>query len=159
MTELFGPLGGGHYHLVQDRLLLLQLGQLVLEVDVLLLLVDHAQFQGAVQRLDKRPSGVHDLVVVILDLGLHALQLLPEELDQLVVLLQILVGLADQILSQAASTSTMPVWPTALVVLELGDYFIVDSMYDIASLFCYKSQKVIYLLFAIISNNIIVGIF
>lgn len=48
--------------------------------------------------LDRRVHGVEDLLMVVLDTVLHQLQLLPERLDELVVLLQLLVCLPNQIL-------------------------------------------------------------
>lgn len=72
---------GGHDHLAEDGLLLLEFGQLFLEVGVFLLLVDHAQLQRAVQGLDQGRGGFGYLLVDVFDLGAHGLQLLPEELD------------------------------------------------------------------------------
>lgn len=112
-VHLFCPLVGSDYHLRQDRLLLLEVGQLFLEVAVLLLLTYHAQLQSSVQRLDEGSCRLNYLLVNILDLGLHRVQILPVQLDQLVVLLQILVGLPRQILGKEMHTSTKPRCPVA----------------------------------------------
>ena len=94
LVESFRAFEAGNDHLAEHRFLLLEVGQLLLEVAILLLLGDHAQLQSSVQRLDKRSCGLRDLFVYILDFSPHGVQLLPKELDELVVLLQVLVGLA-----------------------------------------------------------------
>lgn len=128
MAQFLGPLGSGDYHLVQYRFLFLQLRELILEVRIFFLLVHHPQLQVAVQRFHQRPRCVHDLIVIIFYLILHCFQLLPEQLDQLVILLEILVSLAHEILTMISGcTSTIPVWPTAFVVFEFC-YFDVESI-------------------------------
>jgi hypothetical protein len=97
----------GHDHLSQHRLLLLQIGYLLLEIRVLLFLRNHAEFQPAKKRLQKGGGGLVDLLVYVLNLGLHRGQILPEELHQLVVLLQILVRLSGQVLNQAQVTNSV----------------------------------------------------
>jgi hypothetical protein len=70
-VEMVRPLVRGDDHLAQNRLFLLQLGQLLLEVSVLFLLVCHAQLQTAVERLDERSSSLDYFLVDVIDLGLH----------------------------------------------------------------------------------------
>lgn len=93
LRHFLGFLGSGHDHLAEDGLLLFEFRDLLLEVVVFLFLVDHAQLQTPVQRLDQWPRRIHYLIVAIRDLIPHGLELLPEQLDHLVVLLQVLVGL------------------------------------------------------------------
>lgn len=92
MAQFLGPLGSGYDHLIQDGLLFLELGQLLLEIGVFFLLVHHAQLQCAVQGLHQWPSRVHNLVIIILYFVLHGLKFLPEEFDKFVVLLEIFIG-------------------------------------------------------------------
>ena len=69
-----------------------------MKIIILLLLVDHAQLETAVQGLDKGGGGCGNFLVYVVDLVLHGVELLPEQLDQLVVLLKILVCLSSQVL-------------------------------------------------------------
>lgn len=66
---------------------------MLLEIVILFLLVDHAQFETAVEGLDEWGRGGGDFFVDVVYFGLHGIELLPEQLDQLVVLLQVLVRL------------------------------------------------------------------
>ncbi len=102
------PFERRHDHLTEDGFLLLKVSELLLEVGILLLLTNHAQLESAVERLDEGSGGLSDLLVDVVDLGLHGHQFLPEELDQLVVLLQLAVSLPRQVLTYSRGTSTMP---------------------------------------------------
>lgn len=64
-----------------------------MEIVIFFLLVDHAQLETAVEGLNEWRRGRGDLLVDVVYFGLHRIQLLPEQLDQLVVLLQVLVRL------------------------------------------------------------------
>lgn len=66
---------------------------MLLEIVILFLLVDHAQLEAAVEGLDEWGRGGGDLFVDVVYFGLHRIQLLPEQLDQLMVLLQVFVRL------------------------------------------------------------------
>ena len=99
IIEEFGTLRCGHDHLIEHRLLFLEFSELLLEVGILFLLVDHAQLERPVECLDEGASGISNLIVGVLDFVAHALELLPEQLNQLVVLLQVLVSFPHQILS------------------------------------------------------------
>jgi hypothetical protein len=118
LVESVGSLERSGDHLAQDGLLLLEFGELLLEVDVFLFLRDHAEFEGAVEGLDQRRGGLGNFLINIFDFGFHCVQLLPEEFDELVVLLQVLVRLPGQVLSRVSFTSTMPRWPVACVELR-----------------------------------------
>lgn len=134
LVHLLCLLGGGYDHLAEDGFLLLELGDLVLEVGVFLFLVNHAQLQAPVQGLHQWSGGVQYFVIAIANLIPHGVQVLTEKLDQLVVLLEVLVGLPDQVLDKGRGTSTMLVWPTALVVLALrAPSFRLLSRYDMVS--------------------------
>lgn len=49
LVESFRPLEASDDHLAEHRFLLLEVGELLLEVAVLLLLGDHAQLQSSIQ--------------------------------------------------------------------------------------------------------------
>lgn len=93
LIEQVGPLERSHDHLTEHRLLLLEVSELLLEVVILLLLVYHAQLETAVEGLNERSGGCGDLLIYVVYFGLHGVQLLPEELDQLVILLKVLICL------------------------------------------------------------------
>ena len=115
LVEYLAAFEGGRDHLAQDRLLLLEVRQLLLEVIILLLLVYHPQLQPVVQGLHEWSGCLHDLLADVLDLGLHGGEVLSVEFDQLVVLLQVLVGFPGQVLNVGNLTSTSPRWPMAWV--------------------------------------------
>lgn len=69
-----------------------------MEVAVFLLLRNHAHLQVAIERLDQRGGSLSYLLVDVLNFGPHGVQLLPEQLDQLVVFLQVSIGLAGEVL-------------------------------------------------------------
>lgn len=92
------PLEGGYDHLAQNRLLLLQIRKLLLKVPVFFLLWYHAHFESAVKGLDQGSGCLCDLLVDVVDLGLHGVEFLPEKLYQLMVLLQVPVSLASEVL-------------------------------------------------------------
>ena len=101
IVELFGAFGGGYDHLAEDGFLFFQLGELILEIVILLLLGDHAHLQTSVEAFDEGVGGVHDFVVGVFDFVLHGFEILPEKFNQLVVLLEVLVGLAHEVLDHA----------------------------------------------------------
>ena len=111
--ELLCSFEGGCDHLAQNRLLFLEVGQLLLEVVIFLLLVDHPQLQAAVEGLHKRGRGFYYLLVYVLDFGLHRVEFLPVQLDEFVVLLEIFVGFPGQILGRERGTSQRVRWPVA----------------------------------------------
>ena len=108
VVQGLGALERGGYELAEDGLFLLELGELFLEVIILLLLAYHTQLERAVKRFNQRVGGLQNLLVYVLYFGAHRVQLLPEQLDQFVVFLQIFVGLARQVLTRKGGTSTMP---------------------------------------------------
>ena len=108
VVQGLGALERGGYELAEDGLFLLELGELFLEVIILLLLAYHTQLERAVKRFNQRVGGLQNLLVYVLYFGAHRVQLLPEQLDQFVVFLQIFVGLARQGLTRKGGTSTMP---------------------------------------------------
>ena len=69
--ELLCSFEGGCDHLAQNWLLFLEVGQLLLEVVIFFLLVDHSQLQAAVEGLHKGGCGFYYLLVYVLDFGLH----------------------------------------------------------------------------------------
>lgn len=58
VVECFCLLACGHDHLVEDGLLLLQVGDLLLEAGIFLFLVDHTQLQRPVERLHQGASRI-----------------------------------------------------------------------------------------------------
>jgi hypothetical protein len=84
--------------LVENRFLLLELSELFLEIVVLFLLIGHPQLKCFEQWINQRAGSVRNLVIIVLDFVLHCFELLPEEFNQFVVLLQILITLTHQIL-------------------------------------------------------------
>ena len=86
-VENFSPLGGGYDHLVEDGLFLLQVCDLVLEVEVFLFLVEHSPLQLSIQGFHEWVGGILNFLVGIVDPILHGGELLPEKLNQLMVLL------------------------------------------------------------------------
>ena len=71
IVQLLGPFKGGHNHLAQHRLFLLQVCQLFLEIAILLLLVYHSKLQASVQGLHQRSGRFHYLLPNVLYLCLH----------------------------------------------------------------------------------------
>jgi hypothetical protein len=69
-----------------------------LEVAVFFLLRNHAHLEVTIEGLDQRGGSLGDLFINVLNFSLHGVQLLPEKLDQLVVLLQVTIGLASEVL-------------------------------------------------------------
>jgi hypothetical protein len=114
-VQQFRPFVGGDNHLTENRFFLLQVGQLLLEMSVLLFLVGHSQLQGPVQRLNQWRGCFNNFLIDVIDFGSHRLQFLAIELDQLVVLLKVFVSLAGQVLSGEEHTSTMERCPVAWV--------------------------------------------
>lgn len=88
-----------HDHLRQHRLLLPQLGDLLLEAYVFFPLVHHAELQGPVQALHQGSRRVQYFIVYVLDFGAHALELLPVQLDQGRVILHVLVSIPHHVLA------------------------------------------------------------
>lgn len=85
--EDFGAFHRGHNHLAQNAFFLFEVGQLILEVAVFFLLVDHSQFKAAIEGLHEGSGRLGYLLVDVFDLGPHGVQFLPEEFDQFVILL------------------------------------------------------------------------
>ena len=75
------PFVGRYDHLVEDRLFFLEIGDLVLEVQVFLFLVQHSPFHFSVQGFHQRIGSVLNLLVGIIDFVLHGSELLPEKLN------------------------------------------------------------------------------
>lgn len=118
--NLFCSFQRRHNHLTYYRFLLLQLGELLLEVAVLLLLVDHSQLERPVERFYQGRRGLDDLLIDVLYFGLHGVDFLPEELYKSMVLLEIFICLFGEILHKTGLTSTMVRWPVACVEFWLS---------------------------------------
>ena len=98
LIEFLWSFEGGVDHLAEDWFLFFEICQLVLEVVVLLLLVQHPHLQLPVQSLNQWHRGIGDLIVGVEYFGLKRLKVLSEEFDKFVVLLEVFVGLARQVL-------------------------------------------------------------
>ena len=100
LIKLIRSLERCNNHLREYRFLFLEISELLLKIIILLFLINHAQLKRTVQRLHQRCRSRSNLLIYVIDLRPHAVQLLPEQLDQLVVLLQVLIRLASQVLNQ-----------------------------------------------------------
>ena len=69
-----------------------------MKISIFFLLRYHAHLEVTVEGLDQGGGCLGDLLIDVVDLGLHGVQLLPKKLDQLVILLQVPVSLAGKIL-------------------------------------------------------------
>lgn len=71
-----------------------------MKIIILLFLIDHAELERTVERLHERCRSRGNFLIYVIDLSPHGVELLPEQLDQIVVLLQVLIRLASQALNQ-----------------------------------------------------------
>lgn len=100
LIELIWSLERCDNHLREYRFLFLEISELLLKIIILLFLIDHAELERTVERLHERCRSRGNFLIYVIDLSPHGVELLPEQLDQIVVLLQVLIRLASQALNQ-----------------------------------------------------------
>lgn len=71
LVQQLSSLERSHNHLTQNRLLFLEIGELLLEVGVFFLLRDHPELEVAIKGLDERSGSFSNFLVNIADLSLH----------------------------------------------------------------------------------------